>query len=117
MVICHKKQKQCLRDELEAGDCWIGVSLANSSGLILAARVGKHTDELIEELVVSSEGRTACKRWNSDEWGGYERVLPPEMLHQIGKGRTQRLERTNGVVRQQTGRWQCLRQATPTQAE
>jgi hypothetical protein len=51
MVICLKKQKHCLPTELEAGDCWIGVSLANSSGLILSARVGKHTDELIEELV------------------------------------------------------------------
>ncbi len=45
MVVCRKKQKQCLPQELEAGDCWIGLSLANTSGLILAARVGKHTDE------------------------------------------------------------------------
>jgi hypothetical protein len=59
----------------------------------------------MEELVVSSEGKTACKRFNSDDWGGYERVLPPEILHHIGKDRTQRLERTNGIVRQQTGRW------------
>lgn len=46
MVIWFKKQQQCLPKELEVGDCWIGMSLANSSGLILAARVGKHTDEL-----------------------------------------------------------------------
>ncbi len=105
MVICFKKQKQCLPTELEVGDCWIAISLANTSGLILAARVGKHTDELIEQLVVSSEGKTASKRFNSDDWGGEERVLPPEMLHHIGKDRTQRLERTNGIVRQQTGRW------------
>jgi insertion element IS1 protein InsB len=105
MVICFKKQKQCLPQELEAGDCWIAVSLADSSGLILAARVGKHTDALVEELVVSSEGKTACKRFNSDDWGGYKRVLPGEILHYIGKDKTQRLERTNGIVRQQTGRW------------
>ena len=105
MVVCAKKQKQCLPDELEVGDCWIGISLADTSGLILAARVGKHTDELIEELVVSTEGKTNCKRWNSDDWGGYGRVLPPEILHYIGKDETQRLERTNGIVRQQTGRW------------
>ncbi|MBE9180018.1 hypothetical protein IQ268_15720 [Oculatella sp. LEGE 06141] len=36
------------------------MSLADSSGLILAARVSKHTDELIEEVVVSTEGKTAC---------------------------------------------------------
>jgi insertion element IS1 protein InsB len=105
VVIRFKKQKQSLPQELEAGDCWIAVSLANSSGLILSARVGKHTDELIEQLVVSSEGKTACKRFNSDDWGGYERVLPPEIVHYIGKNKTQRLERTNGIVRQQTGRW------------
>lgn len=92
-------------DEFEAGDCWIGLSLAKSSGLILAARVGKHTDALIEELVVSTEGKTNCKQWDSDNWGGYERVLPPEIEHYVGKDKTQRLERTNGIVRQQTGRW------------
>ena len=105
MVICFKKQKQCLPDDLEVGDCWIALSLADSSGLILAARVGKYTDELIEELVTTSERKTACKRFNSDDWGGYKRVLPPEILHYIGKDKRQRLERTNGIVRQQTGRW------------
>ncbi len=88
MVVCAKKQKQCLPDELEAGECWIALSLANCSGLILAARVGKHTDELIEELIVTTQGKTDCQRWNSDDWGGYERVLPPELLHYIGKDRT-----------------------------
>jgi hypothetical protein len=52
--------------------------------------VGKHTDELIEELVVSTEGKTNCKQWNSDDWGGYERVLPPEIMHYVGKDKTQR---------------------------
>lgn len=105
MVLCAKKQKQCLPSELAVGDCWIGVSLADCSGLILAARVGKHTDVLIEELVVTTQGKTGCECWNSDDWGGYERVLPPEIQHQIGKDKTQRLERTNGIIRQQTGRW------------
>lgn len=67
MWIRTKKQKQCLPRELEVGECWIGISLANSSGLILAARVGKHTDELLGELVVSTEGKTTCKCWNSDD--------------------------------------------------
>lgn len=78
------------------------MSLSNDSGLILAARVGKHTDRLIEELVVTTEGKTDCKRFSSDGWGGYERVLPAEICHYIGKERTQRIERTNGIVRQQT---------------
>lgn len=41
-----KKQKHCLPEELEAGDCWVGLSLAQLSGLILTGRVGKHTDSL-----------------------------------------------------------------------
>ncbi len=56
MVICRKKQKHCLPDELKAGDCWIALSLAASSGLILSGRVGKHTDKLAQELVVGTEG-------------------------------------------------------------
>lgn len=67
--------------------------------------MGKHTDGLIAEIVVTTEGKTDCKSWNSDDWGGYERILPPEMDHHIGKDKTQGLEGTNGVVRQQTGRW------------
>jgi hypothetical protein len=48
---------------------------------------------------------TDGKQLNTDDWGGYERVLPPEVKHYIGKDKPQRLERTNGTLRQQTGRW------------
>jgi IS1 family transposase len=105
VVIRRKKQKQCNSEELNRGDCWIGLSLARFSGLILAACVGKHTDVVIEQLVVNTEGKTNCKQFNTNGWGGYERVLPPEIEHYIGKDKTQRLERTNGTLRQQTGRW------------
>jgi len=67
--------------------------------------VGKHTDQLIEELVVSTEGKTTYCEWNTDGWGGYDRVLGAEVDHYIGKTLTQRNERTNGILRQQTGRW------------
>jgi len=39
------------------GDCWIGLSLADSSGLILAARVGKHTDELIDQRWLAQKAK------------------------------------------------------------
>jgi IS1 family transposase len=81
------------------------VSIAEDSGLILTARVGKHTDELIEEIVESSEGKTDCQSWNTDGWGGYERVLPENIEHHIGKDKTQKIERINGILRQQTGRF------------
>ncbi len=45
------------------------------------------------------------KLWHTDAWGGYERVLVSEINHIIGKDQTQQLERTNGIVGQQTGRW------------
>jgi len=81
----------------------LALSQATDSGLVLAARVAKHADELPIGLVTSTEGRTDCQHWDTDGWGGYERVLPPEVQHRIGKDRTQRLERTNGMSRQQTG--------------
>ena len=56
MVICPKKQKNCLQNELIVGDCWIGMTQAQGSGLILATRVGKHTDEFIAQLVVNTQG-------------------------------------------------------------
>lgn len=81
------------------------MSLAQLSGLILSGRVGKHTDELAQELVSSTEGKTDCKEWHTDGWGGYERVLSDEVDHYISKALTQRSERTHGIIRQQTGRW------------
>ncbi len=66
---------------------------------LLSARVGKHTDKLSEELVTSTEGKTDCQFWDTDGWGGRKRVLPPEVEHHIDQDQTQRLERTNGILR------------------
>lgn len=95
-----KKQKHCLPEELETGDCWIALSLAQTNGLILCGRVGKHTDELATELVSSTQGKTDCSEWHTDARSGYERVLDNEVEHYISKALTQKLERTNGIVRQ-----------------
>ena len=53
---------------------------------------------------MNTEGKTSCQQWRTDGWGGYQRVLGDEVRHIVGKERTQQLERTNGIVRQQTGR-------------
>lgn len=53
----------------------------------------------------NTEGKTECKKWHTDGWSGYARVLSGEAEHYISKLLTQRLERTNGILRQQTGRW------------
>ncbi len=46
----QKNMHHCQSNEMIAGDCWIGMTQASSSGLILTGRVGKHTDQFIEEL-------------------------------------------------------------------
>ncbi len=84
-------------EELEVGDCWIALSLTQLNGLILVGRVGKHTDELAEELVQSTQGKTNCNEWHTDGWSGYERVFDDDVKHYISKALTQRLERTNGI--------------------
>jgi hypothetical protein len=96
VVVCGKKQRQCLPEELEIGDCWIALSLAQLSGLILCGRVSKHTDSLAIELVASTQGKTECKEWGTDGWQGDERVVPNEIDHYMNQVLTQRLERTNG---------------------
>ncbi|NET17746.1 MAG: hypothetical protein F6K08_35440 [Okeania sp. SIO1H6] len=58
----------------------------------MATRVGKHTDQLITELITNTEGKTNSKHWHTDHWGEYERVLPPEVKHIIGKDQTQHKE-------------------------
>lgn len=101
----RKKQKHCLPQELEAGDCTDSREARHSPwGLILCGRVGKHTDELAPELVVSIQVGSDCKEWHTDGRSGYERALcSDEIEHCISKGLTQRVERTNGIMRQQTG--------------
>ncbi len=76
MVICRKKQKHCLPQELEAGDCTDSSKQRHSPcGLILCGRVGKHTNELAIELVSSSQGKSECKQWGTDGWSAYGRAL------------------------------------------
>ncbi len=100
-----KKQKHCLPGELEVGDCWIGLSQAKGSGLILSARMGKRTDKLSEGLVTSTEGKTDCQFWDTDGWGARKRVLPPEAQHHIGKDRTQQLGGLTVFYVSSPGRW------------
>ena len=45
----------------EKGILGLASPYASSSRLILSARVSKHTDQFIEELVVNTEGKTSCK--------------------------------------------------------
>ncbi len=103
MVFCRKKQVRCLPGEDLIGDAWIGLSLDRESGLILSGRVGKHTDDFLKELIWNTEGKTDTTVWFTDGWKAYERQLSDEVELWVGKLGTQRLERVNGILRQQTG--------------
>jgi IS1 family transposase len=72
--------------------------------LILCGRVGKHTDELVQQLVTSTEGKTDCKKWHTDGWSGYERVLPDQVEYFFSKVLMQRGRGTNGILRPRAGR-------------
>ena len=61
--LLSKKQTHCGPDELSLGDCWVALSLAKESGLVLSGCIGKHTDELAPALIVNTEGKTPCPRW------------------------------------------------------
>ncbi|NJN76655.1 MAG: hypothetical protein HC796_11390 [Synechococcaceae cyanobacterium RL_1_2] len=67
------------------------------SGFIMGMRVGKHPDKFLAELLVTTEGKTNCKVWCTDDWGGYERIFSSDITHIIRKENTQWLERTNGM--------------------
>ena len=53
---------------LHQGILGLASPYASSSGLILSARVSKHTDQFIEELLINTEGKTSCKKWLTDDW-------------------------------------------------
>ena len=54
---------------------------------------------------MNTAGKTACHQWQTDRWQDYGRELPNEVIHEVSKALTQQLERANGIVPQQTGRW------------
>jgi IS1 family transposase len=81
------------------------MSLDRERGLILTGRVGKHTDKFAQALIANTEGKTAATVWVTDGWQAYERQLSEAVEQWVGKSGTQRLEWTNGIVRQQNGRF------------
>jgi IS1 family transposase len=83
----------------------LDLSLARESGLILTGRVGKHTDAFAQTLIWNTEGKTAATVWFTDGWKAYERQLSDAVELWVGKSGTQRLERTNGMMRQQNARF------------
>lgn len=106
MVIRLKKQKHCSTPELEVGDCWISLSVASSSDLILAARVSKHTDAFIEQLVINTTRQNSLPAVQHRRMGRLSTSFPIwSLTSHRQRQNTAMFVRTNGTMRQQTGRW------------
>ena len=65
----------------------------HSTNTVVAFVLGKRTDEAFKELQTLLEP-LGIKKYYTDNWGAYERHLPPEK-HEIGKTNTQKIERKN----------------------
>jgi len=70
---------------------WLWHAIARRTGQVLAYVFGRRKDEVflqLEKLLLPF----GIKRYCTDGWGAYERHLPAEN-HEVGKRKTQRIER------------------------
>ncbi len=70
---------------------WLWHAIDRSTGQVLAYVFGRRKDEVflqLKQLLLPFGIRKFC----TDGWGAYERYLPVE-LHQVGKRKTQKIER------------------------
>lgn len=70
---------------------WLWHAIDRSSGQVLAYLFGQRKDEVFLQLKKLLEP-FCIKRFCTDGWGAYERHLPTE-LHEVGKRKTQKIER------------------------
>ena len=70
---------------------WLWHAIDRSTGQVLAYVFGRRKDEVflqLKQLLLPF----GIKRFCTDGWGSYERHLPAE-LHEVGKRKTQKIER------------------------
>jgi len=70
---------------------WLWHAIDRKTGQVLAYVFGRRKDEAFLQLKTLLEP-FGIKRYCTDGWGAYERHLPAE-LHEVGKRKTQRIER------------------------
>ena len=70
---------------------WLWHAIDRNTGQVLAYVFGRRSDEVFLQLKVLLEP-FGIKKYCTDGWGAYERHLPAE-LHEVGKRKTQRIER------------------------
>jgi len=70
---------------------WLWHAIDCRSGKVLAYAFGRRTDEVFLQLKKLLEP-FGIQKYCTDGWGAYERHIPAEQ-HEIGKRKTQRIER------------------------
>jgi insertion element IS1 protein InsB len=70
---------------------WLWHAIDRNTGQVLAYVFGRRKDEVFLQLKTLLEP-FGIKRYCTDGWGAYERHLPVE-LHEVGKRKTQTIER------------------------
>jgi len=81
----------------KANQRWLWHAIDHTTGAVLAYVLGSHTDDVFLKLKHLLEP-FGINRFYSDGWGAYERHLDPQQ-HQIGKARTQKIERKHLTLR------------------
>lgn len=76
---------------------WLWHAIDRSTGQLLADVFGARKDEVFLQLKALLKP-FGIKRYCTDGWGAYQRHLPTK-LHQVGKRKTQRIERKHLGVR------------------
>ena len=76
---------------------WLWEALDHQTGRIVAYTFGRRADRVLVKLktLLAPYG---IRRFYTDGWGAYRRHLDPQ-LHEIGKRRTQQLERKHLTLR------------------
>jgi insertion element IS1 protein InsB len=70
---------------------WLWHAIDRRTGQVLAYAFGRRQDEVLLQLKKLLEP-FGIRRYCTDGWGAYQRHLP-EAVHEVGKRKTQRIER------------------------
>jgi insertion element IS1 protein InsB len=78
----------------KSNQCWTWYAIERKSGLILAYQNGRRTDDSLQRLV-EKIAHLPIRYCHTDAWAAYEKHLPKDCLHVIGKDNTWKIERKN----------------------
>lgn len=81
----------------KANQRWLWHAIDHTTGVVLAYVLGSHTDDVFLKLKELLEP-FGIYRFYTDGWGAYKRHLDPQQ-HQVGKARTQKIERKHLTLR------------------